>query len=345
MEKKQVVYNQEVAKKSRKKNNNTGEPLLDSTNERYVLFPVEHTDIWDFYQTSVANFWTAEEIQLKHDVTQWDNKLNENERFFISRVLAFFAASDGIVNSNLAENFINDVAYIEAKFFYGFQIAVENIHSHTYSLLIDTLVKDTAEQSKLFNAIEQIPTVKTKSKWALRWIKEGNFVEQLIAFAAVEGIFFSGSFCSIYWLKSRGLMPGLAQSNELIARDEGLHRDFACHLYREHIQDKLPESTVLNIITDAVKIEQEFVTESLPVELIGMNSNQMSDYIEFVADHLLQELGLDKHYHTKNPFDFMDMISMTGKTNFFERRVTEYAKSGVGKDAGINYSFSKDEDF
>ena len=345
MEKKQAIENQPIAKKTRKQNNNTGEPLLDSTNERYVLFPIEHMDIWDLYQTSVANFWTAEEIQLKHDVTQWDNKLNENERFFISRVLAFFAASDGIVNSNLAENFINDVAYIEAKFFYGFQIAVENIHSHTYSLLIETLIRDKAEQSKLFNAIEQIPTVKTKAKWALRWIKKGNFVEQLIAFAAVEGIFFSGSFCSIYWLKSRGLMPGLAQSNELIARDEGLHRDFACHLYREHIQDKLPESTVLDIITDAVKIEQEFVTESLPVELIGMNSAQMSDYIEFVADHLLQELGLGKHYHTKNPFDFMDMISMTGKTNFFERRVTEYAKSGVGKDAGINYSFSKDEDF
>ena len=261
--------------------------------------------------------------------------------FFISRVLAFFAASDGIVNKNLAENFINDVQFLEAKFFYGFQIAMENIHSEMYSLLIDTYIPGP-KQKDLFNSIESIPTIRQKADWSLRWIEEGSFAERLIAFAAVEGIFFSGSFCSIFWLKDRGLMPGLAQSNELIARDEGLHRDFACHLYQNHLVNKLPKERVIEIIVDAVNIEQEFVTSSLPVELIGMNSKKMRQYIEFVADSLLVELGVGKHYNVDNPFDFMEKISIEGKTNFFERGVSEYIKHGVGRE---DYRFSTTSDF
>lgn len=320
------------------------EPILVENENRFVLFPIEHDDIWGFYKKAEASFWTAEEIDLSADLVDWENKLNDDERHFIKHVLAFFAASDGIVNENLAENFLSEVQYTEAKFFYGFQVAIENIHSETYSLLIDTYIKDGKEKDKLFNAIETLDCVKKKAKWALRWIDEGSFAERLIAFAAVEGIFFSGSFCSIFWLKKRGLMPGLSFSNELISRDEGLHCDFACLLYNNHIQNKLPKDQIEKIITDAVEIEKEFVTDALPVKLIGMNSELMTQYIEFVADRLLAELGNDKVYNVKNPFDFMDMINLQGKTNFFEKRVGEYQKSGVvgGTDG---QKFSLDEDF
>lgn len=321
------------------------EPILKENKNRFVLFPIEHSDIWKFYKQSVASFWTAEEIDLSQDNKDWDN-LNDGERHFISHVLAFFAASDGIVNENLAENFVSEVQYTEAKFFYGFQIAMENIHSETYSLLIDTYVKDPKEKDKLFNAIDTMDCVKKKADWALRWIDDGSFAERLIAFAAVEGIFFSGSFCSIFWLKKRGLMPGLCFSNELISRDEGMHCDFACLIYNDHLKNKLPEETVIKIIKDAVAIEKEFVTDALPVNLIGMNADLMCQYIEFVADRLLVELNCPKVYNAKNPFDFMDMISLQGKTNFFEKRVAEYQKAGVMKDKENDTpKFSLDEDF
>ena len=274
----------------------------------------------------------------------WENKLNDDEKFFIKHVLAFFAASDGIVNENLAENFLSEVQYTEAKFFYGFQIMMENIHSETYSLLIDTYIKDSKEKDYLFNAIETFEPVKKKADWAMRWIENGSYAERLIAFAAVEGIFFSGSFCSIFWLKKRGLMPGLTFSNELISRDEGLHCDFACMLYNNHLVNQLEKENVQEIIADAVEIEKEFVTESLPVRLIGMNSDLMSQYIEFVADRLLVELGNNKIYNTSNPFDFMDMINLQGKTNFFEKRVGEYQKAGV-LNSNDNNNFSLDADF
>jgi len=328
------------------------EPLLQENKNRFVLFPIEHDDIWQFYKKAEASFWTAEEIDLSQDLTDWE-KLNDGERHFITHVLAFFAASDGIVNENLAEHFVAEVQYTEAKFFYGFQIAIENIHSETYSLLIDTYVKDGKEKDRLFNAMETMDCVKKKANWALKWIDEGNFAERLIAFAAVEGIFFSGSFCSIFWLKKRGLMPGLSFSNELISRDEGLHCDFACHLYTQHIVNKLPDETVIKIINDAVTIEKEFVTDSLPVKLIGMNSDLMCQYIEFVADRLLNELIGQKIYNVTNPFDFMEMISLQGKTNFFEKRVAEYQKAGVmnnpasriGGEESAAPKFSMDEDF
>ncbi len=328
------------------------EPLLQENKNRFVLFPIQHDDIWQYYKKAEASFWTAEEIDLGQDLTDWA-KLNDGERHFISHVLAFFAASDGIVNENLAEHFVAEVQYTEAKFFYGFQIAIENIHSETYSLLIDTYVKDGKEKDRLFNAIDTMDCVKKKADWALRWIDEGNFAERLIAFAAVEGIFFSGSFCSIFWLKKRGLMPGLSFSNELISRDEGLHCDFACHLYTKHIINKLPVETVIGIIKDAVAIEKEFVTDSLPVKLIGMNSDLMCQYIEFVADRLLDELTGHRIYNSINPFDFMEMISLQGKTNFFEKRVAEYQKAGVmknpagrtGGEESTAHKFSLDEDF
>lgn len=320
------------------------EPILKENNNRFVLFPIEHDDIWKFYKKAEASFWTAEEIDLSPDLIDWENKLNDDEKYFIKHVLAFFAASDGIVNENLAENFVAEVQYTEAKFFYGFQIAMENIHSETYSLLIDTYIKDKKEKDGLFNAIETMDCVKKKADWALRWIDEGSFAERLIAFAAVEGIFFSGSFCSIFWLKKRGLMPGLSFSNELISRDEGLHCDFACLLYNEHLQNKLPKEQVRSIILDAVEIEKEFILEALPVRLIGMNSDLMAQYIEFVADRLLNELGCEKEFNVKNPFDFMDMISIQGKTNFFEKRVGEYQKAGV-MSGNESKSFSVDEDF
>jgi len=313
---------------------NTLEPILQENTNRFVLFPIQHNDIWSFYKKAEASFWTAEEIDLSADIIDWDNKLNDDERHFIKHVLAFFAASDGIVNENLAQNFLSEVQYTEAKFFYGFQLAAENIHSETYSLLIDTYIKNTAEKNHLFNAIETLDCVKKKAEWALRWIDKGSFAERLVAFAAVEGILFYGSFCSIFLLKKRGLMPGLAFSNELISRDEGLHCDFACLLYSKHLVDKLPKNKVKEIIIDAVEIEKEFVTDALPVKLIGMNSDLMGQYIEFVADRLLVELGNDRVYNTPNPFDFMEMISLQGKANFFEKRVGEYQKAGVLNNSG-----------
>jgi len=305
------------------------EPILQENPNRFVLFPIEHNDIWNFYKKSQASFWTAEEIDLSSDLTDWSDRLNDDERHFIKHVLAFFAASDGIVNENLAENFVSEVQYTEAKFFYGFQIMMENIHSETYSLLIDTYIKDHKEKDYLFNAIDTLDCVKKKAEWALRWIKNSSFAERLIAFAAVEGIFFSGSFCSIFWLKKRGLMPGLSFSNELISRDEGMHCDFACLLYNDHIKNKLSPETVRTIITDAVTIEKEFVSDAIPVNLIGMNADLMCQYIEFVADRLLVALKQPKVYKVENPFPWMDMISLQGKTNFFEKRVGDYQKSGV----------------
>lgn len=326
-------------------NSPTDEPILKENNSRFVLFPIQHDDIWEYYKKAEASFWTAEEIDLSQDLKDWEN-LNDGERHFISHVLAFFAASDGIVNENLAENFVAEVQYTEAKFFYGFQIAIENIHSETYSLLIDTYIKDSTEKDKLFNAIETMPFVKKKADWALRWINEGSFAERLVAFAAVEGIFFSGSFCSIFWLKKRGLMPGLSFSNELISRDEGLHCDFACLLYNNHLIKKLEPAKVKGIITDAVEIEKEFVTEALPVKLIGMNADLMCQYIEFVADRLLMELECEKNYNAANPFDFMELISLQGKTNFFEKRVGEYKKAGVSSNVEEDApKFSLNEDF
>jgi ribonucleoside-diphosphate reductase beta chain len=321
------------------------EPILAENKDRFVIFPIKHNDIWEFYKKSEASFWTAEEIDLSNDNADWDNKLNDNERHFVKHVLAFFAASDGIVNENLAINFLNEVQYPEARFFYGFQVMMENIHSETYSLLIDTYIKDPAEKDKLLHAVETVPCVGKKAEWALTWIQNGTFAERLIAFAAVEGIFFSGSFCSIFWLKKRGLMPGLSFSNELISRDEGLHCDFACMLYADHIKYKLPKEQVIKIITDAVVIEKEFVSDAIPVRLIGMNADLMCQYIEFCADRLLLALGCDKFYNASNPFDFMEIISLQGKTNFFEKRVAEYQKSGVMNNKEENNVFNLDEDF
>ena len=305
------------------------EPILQENKDRFVIFPIQHHDLWEWYKKSQASIWTAEEIDLHQDLSDWSNKLNDDERYFIKHILAFFAASDGIVNENLAENFVNEVQYSEAKFFYGFQIMMENIHSETYSLLIDTYVKDDAEKDNLFNAIETFPAIKKKAEWALKWIESPSFSERLIAFAAVEGIFFSGSFCSIFWLKKRGLMPGLTFSNELISRDEGMHCDFAVHLHENHLVNKVPKERIREILVDALNIEREFITESLPASLIGMNSKLMTQYLEFVTDGLLEDLGCEKEFNTANPFDFMDMISLQGKTNFFEKRVGDYQKAGV----------------
>ena len=307
------------------------EPILQENKNRFVIFPIQHDDIWQWYKKQEASFWIAEEIDLHQDVVDW-KKLSDDERYFLKHILAFFAASDGIVNENLAENFVNEVQYSEAKFFYGFQIMMENIHSEMYSLLIDTLVDNDSEKDELFNALERFPAIKKKADWALRWIDSDSFAERLIAFAAVEGIFFSGAFCSIFWMKKRGLLPGLATSNEFISRDEGLHRDFACHLHNNHLLNKVPQERIIQIISEALDIEREIITESLPVNLIGMNSKLMSEYLEFVTDHLLETLNCPKVYNTANPFDFMDMISLEGKTNFFEKRVSEYKKAGVGEE-------------
>jgi ribonucleoside-diphosphate reductase beta chain len=305
------------------------EKILMENPHRFVLFPIEHNDLWKMYKQQQACIWTAEEIDLGQDVTDWENKLNSDEQHFIKHVLAFFAASDGIVNENIAENFVNEVQYTEAKMFYGFQIMMENIHSETYSLLIDSYIKDKQEQLHLFHAIDTIPAIQKKAEWAVKWISSESFVERLIAFAAVEGIFFSGSFCSIFWLKKRGLMPGLTFSNELISRDEGMHCDFACHLYNNHIENKLSEKKIREIICGALEIEKEFILEALPVRLIGMNSELMAQYLEFVTDRLLMALGCSKVYNSTNPFDFMENIAIQGKTNFFEKRVAEYQKMGV----------------
>lgn len=320
------------------------EKILTKNDGRFVLFPIEHPDIWDFYKKAQTSSWTAEEIDLYQDLEDWNDKLNDNERHFIKNVLAFFAASDGIVNENIADNFVREVQYTEAKFFYGFQIAIENVHSETYSLLIDTYIKNNDEKHHLLNALETIPAVKKKGEWALKWVESESFAERLIAFAAVEGIFFSGSFCSIFWLKKRGLMPGLSFSNELISRDESLHCDFAVHLYNNHIENKLPKERIREIIESALVIEKEFILESLPVSLIGMNSKLMSEYLEYVADQLLRALNCDPIYNTSNPFDFMQNIALQNKTNFFEKRVADYNKAGVGKSKEEN-SFSMDEDF
>jgi len=319
------------------------EPLLTENKQRFVLFPINHKEIWRMYKQAESSFWTAEEIDLSPDINDWDLKLNADERYFISHVLAFFAASDGIVNENLAMRFMQEVQLAEARCFYGFQIAIENIHSETYSLLIDTYIKNPVEKSKLFNALDTIPCVKKKADWALRWINDtASFGERLVAFAAVEGIFFSGSFCSIFWLKKRGLMPGLSFSNELISRDEGLHCDFACLLF-SMLVNKPSAQTVRKIICDAVDCEKDFVTDALPVDLIGMNCQLMTQYIEFIADRLLAALGQEKVYHSTNPFDWMELISLQGKTNFFERKVSEYQKMGVA--VGVNPQKADQHDF
>ena len=322
------------------------EPLLDPNPDRFVLFPIKYDKIWEMYKKHEASFWTAEELDLAEDLIDW-KKLNDNERHFIKTILAFFAASDGIVLENLGVRFLSEVQIPEARCFYGFQMAMENIHSETYSLLIDTYIKDPKEKNHLFHAIETIPCVKKKAQWALKHINsDSSFAERLVAFAAVEGIFFSGSFCSIFWLKKRGLMPGLTFSNELISRDEGLHTDFACLLYRM-LNNKLSVETVHQIIQTAVEIEKEFVVDALPVDLIGMNSKLMSVYIEFVADHLIDALGCPKMYKVQNPFDWMELISLQGKTNFFEKRVGEYQKAGVmaGVLADQSRHFTLDADF
>ena len=319
------------------------EVLLRENKDRFVILPINYPAIWEMYKKHEASFWTAEEIDLSDDQKHWDN-LSDGERHFVSHVLAFFAASDGIVNENLAVNFMSEVQVPEARCFYGFQIMMENIHSETYALLIDSYIKNPAEKDRLFHAIDTVPCVKKKAEWALKWINNGNFAQRLVAFAAVEGIFFSGSFCSIFWLKKRGLMPGLTFSNELISRDEGLHCEFACLLY-SMLKNQLSKEEVTEIIADAVTIEKEFITDALPVRLIGMNADMMAQYIEFVADRWLVELGYDKLYNATNPFDFMEMISLQGKTNFFEKRVGDYQKSGVLNVEAKSQAFSMDEDF
>ena len=302
------------------------EPLLQENLDRFVLFPIEHDDIWAMYKQEQASFWTAEEIDLAEDLKDWKN-LNKDEKHFIKHILAFFAASDGIVNENLVMNFSNEVCWPEARAFYGFQIMMENIHAETYSLLIDTYIEDEKEKDHLFKALETVPSVQKKGDWALKWLsrKRGSFAERLVAFAAVEGIFFSGSFCAIFWLKKRGLMPGLTFSNELISRDEGLHCDFACLLHNKLLRGA-GENVIRRIIAEAVDIEIEFVTKALPVNLIGMNADLMTQYIQFVADRLLVQLNCSKIYNVGNPFPWMEMISMQGKTNFFEKLVPEDQK-------------------
>jgi len=325
-------------------------PLFEDSNKRFVLFPIKYDLIWAYYKKAEASFWTAEEIDLEKDVKQFEQLLSPSEQHFIKHVLAFFASSDGIVLENLAKRFMTDVTIPEARCFYAFQMMIENIHSEVYSLLIDTLIKNPKEKEKLFNAIDTIPCVTKKAEWALKWMNnDRSFGERLVAFAAVEGIFFSGSFCAIFWLKKRGLMPGLTFSNELISRDEGLHCNFACLLFK-YVQTKDVDSTLsyINIIEEAVEIEKEFVCDALPVELIGMNAQQMCQYIEYIANLLLYNLGFEKIYKADNPFEWMELISLEGKTNFFEKRVGEYAKAGVSmesKKGGDNNIFTLDADF
>jgi len=323
------------------------EPMLNEEKNRYVIFPIQHKPFWEMYKRAEANFWTAEELDLSKDLNDW-TKLNDNEKYFIKNILAFFAASDGIVNENLVERFCQEVKILEAKFFYGFQIAMENIHSETYSLLIDTYIKDVEEKTKLLNAVDHIPSIKKKADRALKWINDKNspFSHRVVGFAAVEGIFFSGAFCSIFWLKKRGLMPGLCHSNELISRDEGLHTEFAVLMY-QNLVDKPKPDIIKEIIINAVQIEKEFITESLSCELIGMNAELMNQYIHYCADRLLLMFGLEKIYHSENPFDWMEMISVQGKTNFFEKRVGEYAnKANPNIDKEQNQiSFDEDDDF
>ena len=338
--------NLEKKEKRQRREVDFNEPLLTENPQRFVLFPIKYNDMWEMYKKHMASFWTAEEIDLQQDLSDWE-KLNSGEKHFIKHVLAFFAASDGIVLENLSEKFCSEIQVPEARCFYGFQIAMENIHSETYSLLIDTYIKDVNEKSNLFNAVSNFQVIHDKAQWAMNWINSSNsFAERLVAFAAVEGIFFSGSFCAIFWLKKRSLMPGLTFSNELISRDEGLHTDFACLLY-SHLQQQLDKERIYEIIRDAVEIEKRFVSDALPVELIGMNSSLMCQYIEYVADRLIFCLGYPKIYNVTNPFDWMDLISLQGKTNFFEKRVGDYQKAGVM--AGLKNKnakeFSLDVDF
>lgn len=322
----------------------TQEPLLIENEQRFSMFPIQYPGIWEMYKKAEASFWTAEEVDLSSDMKHWEG-LTDDEKHFVSHVLAFFASSDGIVLENLAARFLNEIQVPEARAFYGFQIAIENIHSEMYSLLLDAYIKDNVEKQRLFRAIETIPCVKKKADWAIKWMgSESSFAERIVAFACVEGIFFSGSFCAIFWLKKRGLMPGLTFSNELISRDEGLHCDFACLLY-SLLNEKLSKDRILEIVKDAVEMEKEFVTDSLPCQLIGMNATLMQDYIDFVADRLLVSLGLEKEYNTQNPFEWMELISLQGKTNFFEKRVGEYQKAGVMNNSANNFAFSMTEDF
>lgn len=335
-----------IPRQNKKNFNPELEPLLKENPSRFVIFPIQYQDIWEMYKKAEASFWTAEEVDLSKDMAHWE-ALKPDERHFISHVLAFFAASDGIVNENLVERFSQEVQVPEARCFYGFQIAIENIHSEMYSLLINTYIKDAKERDFLFNAIDTLPCVKKKADWALNWISHNSatYGERVVAFAAVEGIFFSGSFASIFWLKKRGLMPGLTFSNELISRDEGLHCDFACLMFKHLVQKPTPEE-VTAIIRDAVTIEQEFLTDALPVAMIGMNCDLMKQYIEFVADRLLVELGCKKFYFKENPFDFMEHISLEGKTNFFEKKVGEYQRLGVmNANNAQEHVFTTDEDF
>lgn len=341
-----TVDSNSVFKRSHQNLNAQSEPILAENRDRFVILPIKYQQVWEMYKRAEASFWTAEEVDLQEDLADWA-KMNDNERHFVSTILAFFAASDGIVNENLAINFISEVQIPEARCFYGFQIAIENIHSEMYSLLIDTYIKDPVKKSYLFKAIDTIPAVNKKAEWALRWIKSPNFAERLVAFAAVEGIFFSGSFCSIFWLKKRGLMPGLTFSNELISRDEALHCEFATLMY-SMLKGKLSEERVKEIIREAVEIEKEFVTDALPVSLIGMNATLMKQYIEYVADYWLVRLGVSKLYNSSNPFDFMELISLSGKTNFFEKRVGDYQKAGVlsgVKEDQTSKQFSLSADF
>ena len=314
------------------------EKILTENPGRFVIFPIEHNDIWEYYKQHQAAFWTAEEVDLTNDIRDWEN-LTENEKYFVKNVLSFFAASDGIVNENLAENFYREVQYPEAKFFYGFQLAMENIHSLMYSLLIDTYIGDPKEKDECFNAIDRLPAVQKKAKWALEWIEKASFAERLVAFAAVEGIFFSGSFCSIFWLKSRGIMQGLCNANSLIFKDENLHCDFAIHLLNNHLEERPSESRIKEILLSALEIEKEFITESLPVSLIGMNSNLMKQYLEFVVDGLLVKMGCSKQFNVEQPFKFMEQIAVETKGNFFESRTMEYQK------AKLNETITFTEDF
>jgi ribonucleotide reductase beta subunit family protein with ferritin-like domain len=325
-------------------NTDKEEPILKTNDDRFVLFPIKHQEVWNMYKKHEASFWTAEEIDLSQDLAHWE-KLTDDERHFVKYVLAFFAASDGIVLENLGARFLTEVQIPEARCFYGFQIAMENIHSETYSLLIDTYIKDPNEKYELFHAIDTIPCVQKKANWALKWIRSAeSFADRLLAFAAVEGIFFSGSFCAIFWLKKRGLMPGLSFSNELISRDEGLHRDFACLLF-SMLKNKPPAERIYEIIGEAVEIEKEFITGALPVSLIGMNADLMAQYIEFVADHLIVTLGYEKLFRVSNPFEWMEMISLPSKANFFEKRNGDYQKAGVMSDRGQAHTFTLDADF
>jgi ribonucleotide reductase beta subunit family protein with ferritin-like domain len=319
--------------------------MESKTNNFALLLGKDEPQIWEMYKKALGLFWTAEEVDLSKDYGDWE-KLSENEQYFLEHVLAFFAGSDGIVVENLGERFLRDVSIPEAKCFYGLQIAMENIHSETYSLLIDTYIKDDDKKKKLFNAIETIPCIKRKADWSLKWITDtdSSYAARVVAFAAVEGIFFSGSFCSIFWMKKRGLLPGLCFSNELISRDEALHTDFACLMYSQ-IKDKLPQEVIYEIIGEAVEIENEFIVDSLPCKLLGMNSGMMTEYIKFVADRLLLQLGYDKRYNVVNPFTWMEMISMEGKTNFFEKRVGEYSKNNVKVDGTTNKDIVLDADF